>query len=785
MEKKIDALINMVTQLSLTVNELKNTAPQYPPIPQPKPNHEHVKADKTMRIDVHEFDGTSHDPEVYIKWEKGVERYFEFKDTPPSQQYKIAKVKLTMLAATWLEGLQRQRQRENSSKINTWEKLRKHLRRKYIPHNYRPQLYTSWSHLKQGSRSVSSYSQKGERLIALCGIDEPAEMKVGRFLSGLREDLKDKIEVMQNLTYEGACISALTSEKSAKRKATPLKLEQRPAHTCNKSKDLRQTAQHSSKVGETQQHAPIVKTIHVDNVEINNPPLQASSTCTTLHVDNVEMNGFYFTEDAITHTFHSSFKPPAQKPAQHLPASSSTGSHLPLISTTQPYIASISPYTARQLTAKEKDMNPKDVIPPTKTTQTPTHLLGRKECDAKDDSDRHLTKLTFYETNKLQEILQSISSYKGFKPPSTLLSNFCTIMSTRCIFSVAYYPHTHNQNKIPYETLRNAFKTLIKQNTRDENKKLTHEEVAHNENPHLHFEHFPLVCMYDLNPWNATTLVHLSLQNKGAWNTGKPISTVPHTAAQVQTVANDAASSHVSPYHTSLELRTILFQEGGIEPYQLGSNKDPREPASNNNLRNKTIKNNKEHTSVSVENLDQAALGPVLRTSSLNNDDQDSDQDNDLIMANQATRNTQAKPTTRTKQAKSDQQQGLTPTSDQATLTSPPRCNPSPSDDVEGIIGISTLGTSHHSPRVPRMIIGNSWKLEAKVAQSTWTASSNMHQFLTIEQATLASSPRRDPNPLDDVEHRVGISALGPSHHDPRALLKVNGKALKSEHKVA
>ena len=70
-------------------------------------------------MDVHDFDGTSHDPETYIEWEKGVERYFEYKDTHLDQKYKIAKVKLTRLAGTWLEGVQKQRTREERPKIHS------------------------------------------------------------------------------------------------------------------------------------------------------------------------------------------------------------------------------------------------------------------------------------------------------------------------------------------------------------------------------------------------------------------------------------------------------------------------------------------------------------------------------------------------------------------------------------------------------------------------------------------------------------------------------------------
>ena len=200
---------------------------------------------------------------------------------------------------------------------------------------------------------------------------------------------------------------------------------------------------------------------------------------------------------------------------------------------------------------------------------------------------------------------------------------------------------------------------------------------------------------------------------------------------------------------------------------------------------NNNNKSNKSHFNVS----DFMHIMPLSTHNNGLNTNQNNKEDQELIMGKQEQKleasKEQNKPTATQEQEQSDHQKLLTSFTDQATLAGLSRQTLSSSDDVEGIIGISTLGPSHHGPRVPRMIMGSSWKLEAKVAQSSRTASQNMQQPLTTEQATLASSHRRDPNPLDDVEGRVGISAQGSSHHGPRALLKVNGKALKSEYKVA
>ena len=50
-------------------------------------NHERTTEDKNLRLDVSEFGGTTHNPENYLEWEAGLERYFEFKETPEDQRY--------------------------------------------------------------------------------------------------------------------------------------------------------------------------------------------------------------------------------------------------------------------------------------------------------------------------------------------------------------------------------------------------------------------------------------------------------------------------------------------------------------------------------------------------------------------------------------------------------------------------------------------------------------------------------------------------------------------------
>ena len=58
-----------------------------------------------------------------------------------------------------------------------------------MPSTFKQQQYMVWKILKQGTKTVVEYIQEREKLIVLCDINEPEEMKIGGFLGGLRGKL--------------------------------------------------------------------------------------------------------------------------------------------------------------------------------------------------------------------------------------------------------------------------------------------------------------------------------------------------------------------------------------------------------------------------------------------------------------------------------------------------------------------------------------------------------------------------------------------------------------------
>ena len=80
-ETRVNNLTELVKRLTVTLNNsgiLNNPRPSF--------------NDKSLNVDVLDFEGTSGNPDDYINWENSLERYYEFKETPEDQRYKLAKV---------------------------------------------------------------------------------------------------------------------------------------------------------------------------------------------------------------------------------------------------------------------------------------------------------------------------------------------------------------------------------------------------------------------------------------------------------------------------------------------------------------------------------------------------------------------------------------------------------------------------------------------------------------------------------------------------------------------
>ena len=84
-------------------------------------------------------------------------------------------LKLRQNASFWWENLKKQREREGKSKIVTWEKMKRELKRKYLPDNYRQEIFLKIHDFKQKDLSVEEYTAEFDNLMLKGELVEPEE----------------------------------------------------------------------------------------------------------------------------------------------------------------------------------------------------------------------------------------------------------------------------------------------------------------------------------------------------------------------------------------------------------------------------------------------------------------------------------------------------------------------------------------------------------------------------------------------------------------------------------
>ena len=81
------------------------------------------------------------------------------------------------------------RQRDGKKKIETWENIKKVLKRKYLPFNYRQEIYLKIHNFKQQNLSVEEYTIEFENLMIKGDLQEAEERSIALYLDGMRFEI--------------------------------------------------------------------------------------------------------------------------------------------------------------------------------------------------------------------------------------------------------------------------------------------------------------------------------------------------------------------------------------------------------------------------------------------------------------------------------------------------------------------------------------------------------------------------------------------------------------------
>ncbi|GKA36999.1 reverse transcriptase domain-containing protein [Tanacetum coccineum] len=85
-----------------------------------------------LKIEIPEFTGKVQ-PDDFIDWLSTVERVFDVRDIPDKLKVKLVAIKLRQHASLWWDHVTKRRQIEGKSKVETWEKMKKLMKAKFLP----------------------------------------------------------------------------------------------------------------------------------------------------------------------------------------------------------------------------------------------------------------------------------------------------------------------------------------------------------------------------------------------------------------------------------------------------------------------------------------------------------------------------------------------------------------------------------------------------------------------------------------------------------------------------
>ncbi|XP_074298949.1 uncharacterized protein LOC141629936 [Silene latifolia] len=162
-----------------------------------------------------EFGGST-DPEDYLEWERKIERMFDFKDLDDEKRCKYAILKLSRTTSLWYENLKTERARAGKAKISSWESLKRKLHKRFVPQNYKIDLYRRSAELSQGTMSMAEYIDEFEKLAIMCGIDEVEEQKMARFCRGLNRPIAIAVDLQTYSSFDMLCNLCLRIEAHSK-----------------------------------------------------------------------------------------------------------------------------------------------------------------------------------------------------------------------------------------------------------------------------------------------------------------------------------------------------------------------------------------------------------------------------------------------------------------------------------------------------------------------------------------------------------------------------------------
>ncbi|VFQ89740.1 unnamed protein product [Cuscuta campestris] len=148
----------------------------------------HEKSHSDFKVDIPIFEGKN-DPDEFLEWLETVERVFDFKEVSDDKKVKIVALKFRKYASTWWTNTCTKRIRSEKPLVDSWQKMRSLLKKKFLPTEYSRENFAKLQTLRQGTKSVEDYTREFEELLLRCDLQENEEQTFELYKED--EDFKD------------------------------------------------------------------------------------------------------------------------------------------------------------------------------------------------------------------------------------------------------------------------------------------------------------------------------------------------------------------------------------------------------------------------------------------------------------------------------------------------------------------------------------------------------------------------------------------------------------------
>ncbi|CAA7042010.1 unnamed protein product [Microthlaspi erraticum] len=156
------------------------------------PRGDNHRWESGFRLDLPEFSGGLQADE-FLDWVNTTKELLTFKSVPDDMRVSLVATRFKGRASAWWQQLKVQRANSGKNRINSWEKLKKHMRRTFLPYNYERTIYTQFQNLRQGIKSVDDYASEFFSLLARNNLNETAYQSVSRFIGGLKQQIQNQL----------------------------------------------------------------------------------------------------------------------------------------------------------------------------------------------------------------------------------------------------------------------------------------------------------------------------------------------------------------------------------------------------------------------------------------------------------------------------------------------------------------------------------------------------------------------------------------------------------------